>query len=229
MINRIKVFIVLFLSLFLIGCSIKNDTTLTISENHKMDYSILISIDKGFLSNFADVNLINKEEELENYINDNIDDNYLAGFEKEKYSDDKNIGKLYKYTVDNLDTITSSDENAVQINDAVVNKLLFYKKSDTYYANFKYDLKTKEDYKDVDFKTTFTVNLPSSCVYSNADKTLNNGKTLIWNITNGKVKNIKFAFRFRGKKGYISIACIIFSLVIISLLIYSIFKGDKKS
>ncbi len=227
MIKIIKTLIIIFLSLFLVGCSIKNDTIITISEDHKLDYNVLITIDKDILSNMINANIISGEDDIDNYINDNIDGNYLNGFKSEEYSDDKYIGKIYKYSIDNIDKITSSDENIVTISDSITNKLLFYKIDNTYYANFKYNLKAKENYEDIDFSTTFTVNLPSSCVSSNADKILNNGKKLIWNISNGSEKNIKFSFRFRGKKSYISVVCLAFSLVAGFSLVFLILKGGK--
>ena len=61
MIKKTKLFIIILLSLFLVGCSVQNETTITISEDKKVNFSTLIAFDKDLLSSLSGLNAINSE------------------------------------------------------------------------------------------------------------------------------------------------------------------------
>ena len=208
MIKKTKLFIIILLSLFLVGCSVQNETTITISEDKKVNFSTLIAFDKDLLSSLSGLNAINSEVTVDEYIKNNMKDNYLDGFKKEEYAKDDLVGNVYSYDVNNIDSITDTQKVTIDINDSIINKKLFYKDEDAYVADFNYDLSNIDNFEDVKFNNVFIVNLPSSVISSNADEVYNNGKTLKWNISNGEVKNIKFTFTFRGNKAYYALGSI---------------------
>ena len=150
-------------------------------------------------------------------------DGYLDGFKKEKYSDNEYIGNKYTYVYESIDDVTSSIGSKVYINDnnsdELLGKDLFTKNNDVYSANLIYSLVDKDEYDEVNFINTFSVNLPRRNVSNNADKVVNSGKTLIWNIKNGEEKNIKFSFKLNDNKGYLVIASLIFDIDIIIAII----------
>ena len=222
----IKSNILLLSILFLLcACSVKNDSQMTISKDGKMDYNILIAFDKELIEglNAFENDSTDKVIGINDLINENIKDDHLKDFNEEKYSDNNYTGNLYTYSIDNIDLVSSSDLGNVNINDenGINNKKLFNKNNNIYSANFIYNLEEKEVHENVNFINTFTVNLPTRNITSNADKVLDNGKTLIWNIKNGEEKKINFSFKlYDSKYAYISIGSIIFDLILVGIFIF---------
>lgn len=219
-----KIISLVLIVFILFGCSIKNDNNLTISQDGKVDFNVLIAFDKDLLSALIKTDVIKETSSVSEYVSDNVKDDYLYGFEKESYIDTEYFGNTYSYSVDDINDISSNTPKTIDLNnEEIVDKKIFYKNGSIYSADFIYNLENKDNYNNVDFINTFRVNLPCRALSSNADKTTNNGKTLIWNITNGEEKNIKFTFSFINYKAYISIASILVDILII-LAIYLIEK-----
>ena len=209
-----KLFILLF-CFVLCGCSVKNNSTLTIKQNKEVDYSILIAFDKDLISALSKADIIEGEVSVSDYVNDNIKDDYLNGFVKTDYSDTEYIGNEYNYSFTNIDEITGEEKKTVTLNNnSIIDEILFTKNNNIYSANFNYNLKDKYNYANVDFQNVFTVNLPYKVITSNADKVLNDGKTLMWNIKNGENKNIKFSFSFTDYRKHIVVYSLIFDALI---------------
>ena len=220
----VKYFIFIVFSFLLVGCSVKNDNNITINRNGSLNYSVLIAFDRDLLSALSKINLLETESDVEKYVNDNIRDGYLDGFKKEKYTDSTYIGNKYSYDVSNIDQVSSDKRVVVKINDEnnydrIVDQKLFYKFKGFYIADFVYTLQNKDTYENVDFLNTFTVNLPTSVISTNADKVTNNGKTLTWNIQNGDVKEIKFMFSFNNYKAYLALLSLLFDVIIIAIIL----------
>lgn len=76
---------------------------------------------------------------------------------------------------------------------------------------------------------TFKVNLPEAVLSSNATKTENDNKTLIWNIENNKTTRLEFVFEVKNMTNYYilygGIAVVV--IIIIILVISSINKNKK--
>ena len=225
-----KRFVLVIICFILCACSIKNENTLTINNDGSLEYNVLIAFDKSLIETLYKMNIIKSDEEISKYVSDNIKDDYLNGFVKKEYSDKEYIGNEYVYEINDIEDVTTNDDVNVELNDnSVIEKNMFTKKDDIYIANFIYNLNNKYDYDKVNFNNTFTVNLPAKALSSNADKVLNNGKTLIWNIKNGEVKKINFKFSFKNIRGYISLGLIIFDIVMITLITILVLKRKKKN
>lgn len=220
-----KVLTIFLVVIFLCSCSVKNDNSITISKDGKVNYSVLIGIDRQLLASLKNNNVLdeNNNIDISDYVSANMKDGYLDGFKKEKYSDNEYIGNKYTYVYESIDDVTSSVGSKVYINDnnsdELLGKDLFTKNNDVYSANLVYSLVDKDEYDEVNFINTFSVNLPRRNVSNNADKVVNSGKTLIWNIKNGEEKNIKFSFKLNDNKGYLVIASLIFDIDIILAII----------
>lgn len=220
-----KVLTIFLVVIFLCSCSVKNDNSITISKDGKVNYSVLIGIDRQLLASLKNNNVLdeNNNIDISDYVSANMKDGYLDGFKKEKYSDNEYIGNKYTYVYESIDDVTSSIGSKVYINDnnsdELLGKDLFTKNNDVYSANLVYSLVDKDEYDEVNFINTFSVNLPRRNVSNNADKVVNSGKTLIWNIKNGEEKNIKFSFKLNDNKGYLVIASLIFDIDIIIAII----------
>ena len=113
----LKSFIV-FLSVFflLCACTIKSDNQMTITEDGKMDYSVLIAFDNEVIEclNILESQGNNTDSVLsvDDIVNKSIKDSYLDGFNEEKYTDEDFVGNKYTYRVDNIDsTATNASSN----------------------------------------------------------------------------------------------------------------------
>ena len=227
----IKYSLVLSVLFLLCACSVKNDNEMIISKDGNVDYNILIAFDNELVEGLNSFESNKKSSDkvigVNDLVNENIKDSHLEGFEKEKYSDTNYTGNLYHYSVDDIDSISSSNTSEININeDSIVSKKIFNKNNDVYTANFIYNLVAKNEYENVNFENTFTVSLPAKNINNNADKVLNSGKTLVWYINNGEEKKINFSFRlYENKHAYMSIISIIFDLLIV--ISFVIIKSKK--
>ena len=214
--KALKRIILIFICFILCACTVRNESTLTINEDGKLKYEVLIAFDKELIESLKKNNIIKSDEEIDEYVNNNIKDNYLNGFIKQEYSDEEYVGNTYTYEVNNIDDVSTTSNVAVILNkNSVVEKNMFTIKNGVYKANFSYNLKNKYNYENVDFINTFTVNLPRKAISSNADEVLNDGKTLVWNIKNGESKAINFKFSFTNENSHIYLGFIIFDVVLV--------------
>ena len=215
---------IIILTIFILcSCSVKNDNSLTIDSNGKVDYSVIIAFDKELLSGLNNMDVI--DGSVEEYVTSNIKDSYLSSFKKEEYKEGQYIGNKYTQTIDDIDSVSSDELNIIYLSDnkdKVSKEKLFNKDGNVYSANFVYNLKNKYNYKDVSFINTFTVNLPTKALKSNADKVSNNGHSLTWNIVNREERNMMLSFRLNNNYAIVSIVSIVVDIVIlISILIIS--------
>ena len=220
-----KVIIILSI-LLLCSCSVKNDNTMTITSDGKVNYSVIIAFDKQLLSSLNEMDII--DDKIEEYVTNNIKDSYLSKFKKEAYSDGNYIGNKYVYNIDNINMVASNNTDVIYLNESLNKNTddIFNKKDDIYTARFIYNLKNKYNYKDVNFINKFTVNLPTRVIKHNADYVSNNGKTLVWNINNNEERNINFTFKINNNYAIISIVSLIFDVLFIIIFVF-IYKGRK--
>jgi len=227
--NIIKKLLIIITVFFLLcSCTVKNDSNINISKDGRLAYRVLIAFDKDIISGLSLLNNNDKTISVEEYVSENIKDSYLRGFEKEKYSDKDFVGNTYTYEIDDINKITSSSDNVINIDgkDRIVDNIIFSKTNDIYTANIKYNLEDKNITDDVDFINTFTVNLPARNIKNNADESKNFGKTLIWHIKNGEEKNINFSFKL-NKDNHLYISIISIVLDIIMIVVFFIIKNKK--
>ena len=159
-----KLFILLF-CFVLCGCSVKNNSTLTIKQNKEVDYNVLIAFDKDLINTLSKADIINNETSVSDYVSENIKDDYLNGFVKTDYSDTEYVGNEYSYSFSNIDEISGEEKKEITLNNnPLIDEILFTKNNNIYSANFNYNLKDKYNYANVDFQNVFTVNLPSEFV-----------------------------------------------------------------
>ena len=227
--NKVTQLLIIITVFFLLcSCTIKNNSNIDISKSGRLAYKVLIAFDKDIVSG---LDLLKSNDEvlnIEDYISDNIKDSYLKGFEKEKYNDKDYVGNTYTYTIDDINKVTSKDDNVININgeNNIVDNIIFTKKNNIYTANIVYNLEDSNITDDVNLINTFTVNLPYMSIKNNADETKNFGKTLIWNIKNGEEKKISFSFELNSNSHLIvSIVSIIVDIAII--IAFIILKNKK--
>ena len=215
--KQFKLFIVVIVCIFLCSCSVKNETNMSVTRDGKFSYTVLIGIDKQLLAGLKNNQVLDENDSINimEYVSANIKDVYLKGFKKENYNDTEYIGNKYTYEYDNIDNISSDKDIVIDLNEDIYEEKIFSKKDNIYSANFIYNLTDKEEYNEVNFINTFSVNLPSGTVSNNADKVTNGGRTLIWKIKNGEKKSIKFSFKLNNDRAYLVIASLIFDIDII--------------
>lgn len=214
--KALKKVILIVICFILCACTVRNENTLTIDKDGSLKYEVLIAFDKELIESLKKNNIIKSDEEIDEYVNNNIKDNYLNGFIKQEYSDEEYVGNLYTYEVNDINDVSTTKNVAVILNkNSVVEKNMFTIKNNVYKANFSYNLRNKYNYENVDFINTFTVNLPRKAISSNADEVLNDGKTLVWNIKNGESKAINFKFSFKDENSHIYLGFIIFDVVLV--------------
>jgi hypothetical protein len=224
-----KGIIFIFICFLLCSCSVKNDSTLTINKDGSLKYNILIAFDKSLIQTLSKTNILKNDNDIYSYVNENIKDDYLNGFVKKEFNDNEYVGNEYTYEIDDLDSVSTTDDVKVSLkNSSLVEKNIFTKKNDIYIASFIYDLDSKYKYENVDFKNTFTVNLPVKALSSNADRVINDGKTLIWNINNGESKKIDFKFTFKDIRSYISLGFLILDVILTVVLIVLVIRRKVK-
>ena len=221
---------ILLLACFILcSCTVKNENTLTIEKDGKLKYNVLIAFDKSLIETLIKANIIESDDEIDQYVSENIKDNYLNGFVESEYNDGEYIGNEYVYEVENIDAVSTDKNISVFLNqNSVVETKMFTKKDNVYIANFLYNLNNKYNYRDVDFINKFTVHLPVKAISSNADEILNDGKTLVWNIRNGESKAIRFNFSFASVGSDVSAILIIFDALILGAILFLFIKRRKK-
>lgn len=237
--NNMKyILFIILTTLFISGCSVKNNNTMTIDKNGDFSYNIIVAVDEELLTNA--INMDNNENKSESdFIEEKLSFTFLSDLYKIEYSNDEYYGYEYNYN-NKIDSLVDNNINEVILNDynsneKLINKKLFKKdKNGIYSAKFIFDL-TKEESNDLSYIGDFTLNLPSKAISHNADDTSNDGKTLSWKFKDNEVNVIEFSFMLNNNRVYslmsILIGEFICILIIIILLIFKkkwFFKNRKK-
>lgn len=246
--KRCKLFIIaLSLVLLVSGCSNVN-TTMKINKDKSMNLSYIISLDKNYLGNKTFNDLFSSKN-----IN-NLENN---GYSVTDYEDDNNFGYKISTNVKDIDTISSSEDLKINLLSLlysnVQDELYIFKRTDgvlknQYEANFSVDLsEALQENPNIltNMVTTpvlsysFSLELPSEVITSNATSISADKKTLTWQFDNiyNNHSNITFTFEAYNKPmlymlyvGIGLLGLIILSTIVRTLMwISDTFKKIKKN
>lgn len=246
--KRCKLFIIaLSLVLLVSGCSNVN-TTMKINKDKSMNLSYIISLDKNYLGNKTFNDLFSSKN-----IN-NLENN---GYSVTDYEDDNNFGYKISTNVKDIDTISSSEDLKINLLSLlysnVQDELYIFKRTDgvlknQYEANFSVDLsEALQENPNIltNMVTTpvlsysFSLELPSEVITSNATSISADKKTLTWQFDNiyNNPSNITFTFEAYNKLmlymlyvGIGLLGLIILSTIVRTLMwISDTFKKIKKN
>lgn len=246
--KRCKLFIIaLSLVLLVSGCSNVN-TTMKINKDKSMNLSYIISLDKNYLGNKTFNDLFSSKN-----IN-NLENN---GYSVTDYEDDNNFGYKISTNVKDIDTISSSEDLKINLLSLlysnVQDELYIFKRTDgvlknQYEANFSVDLsEALQENPNIltNMVTTpvlsysFSLELPSEVITSNATNISADKKTLTWQFDNiyNNHSNITFTFEAYNKPmlymlyvGIGLLGLIILSTIVRTLMwISDTFKKIKKN
>ncbi|MDD5836326.1 MAG: hypothetical protein PUD34_03865 [bacterium] len=246
--KRCKLFIIaLSLMLLVSGCSNVN-TTMKINKDKSMNLSYIISLDKNYLGNKTFNDLFSSKN-----IN-NLENN---GYSVTDYEDDNNFGYKISTNVKDIDNISSSEDLKINLLSLlysnVQDELYIFKRTDgvlknQYEANFSVDLsEALQENPNIltNMVTTpvlsysFSLELPSEVITSNATNISADKKTLTWQFDNiyNNHSNITFTFEAYNKPmlymlyvGIGLLGLIILSTIVRTLMwISDTFKKIKKN
>lgn len=246
--KRCKLFIIaLSLMLLVSGCSNVN-TTMKINKDKSMNLSYIISLDKNYLGNKTFNDLFSSKN-----IN-NLENN---GYNVTDYEDDNNFGYKISTNVKDIDNISSSEDLKINLLSLlysnVQDELYIFKRTDgvlknQYEANFSVDLsEALQENPNIltNMVTTpvlsysFSLELPSEVITSNATNISADKKTLTWQFDNiyNNHSNITFTFEAYNKPmlymlyvGIGLLGLIILSTIVRTLMwISDTFKKIKKN
>lgn len=246
--KRCKLFIIaLSLVLLVSGCSNVN-TTMKINKDKSMNLSYIISLDKNYLGNKTFNDLFSSKS-----IN-NLENN---GYNVTDYEDDNNFGYKISTNVKDIDNISSSEDLKINLLSLlysnVQDELYIFKRTDgvlknQYEANFSVDLsEALQENPNIltNMVTTpvlsysFSLELPSEVITSNATNISADKKTLTWQFDNiyNNHSNITFTFEAYNKPmlymlyvGIGLLGLIILSTIVRTLMwISDTFKKIKKN
>lgn len=221
--NKLKKIIgIVLCALVLTGCELKYEGQIEITEDGKMDMSVIMAYDRELISTLIyleenDDLLNNTEEEpnipeasiteIRKFLEDNKPEEQ-EGLEISRYEKNSYYGYQLTYEIPNIDNVSSdSDVKYVIISDldseAKNDKtypLMFKKDKDTYYANFtpyEADGNNEGSISMINMSATLKVTLPTKPLEHNANEVSEDGKTLSWNIDSTNSDNIKFSFKLK--------------------------------
>ena len=219
--KNFKKLILLLVVVFMVSGCVKVETNMKISMFKKMDFEILMAVDKSMLEDneiYTDEILDKKQkEELTN-----------KGFEIKKYDENNQIGNIISKTFDNIDYLSSTEDITYDldsvINDPLSTAYIFKVEkgflTNKYYA--KYDLSSSNDFDAKLVELTFKVSLPTKALENNATSIDNNGKQLIWTIKDEN-KPIEFAFQLYNIQNVLAVILVI--IIAILIILYLFFSG----
>lgn len=202
--GKLKVALILVTVLLLSGC-MKYNINMSIDENKDVTISAIVAMDKSMTQGL---------ESGESTDDEDVKALKEKGYTYEKYSTDEWDGAKLTKKVGNLDEISTTDPITVELDKLFDEKTkdfkyYFQKKESgsktTYIGNFKIDASegsdstssetdemTKSLMSSMDLK--YVVTLPVKSDSNNATKVSKDGKTLTWDLTYGKVSDIKYEF-----------------------------------
>lgn len=242
-----KLFLILSGILFLSGCEMKQETTLTINQDKSVNIDANIALDYELIDTMIFLGeSFDKENDNKTYTKEERIEKFKESAQIDSkediqiYDDGKYIGYKLSARVDNIDTLVDSQTNATTKNLAEIkNQKIFTKDGNTYKGNITIEKDEEENqYSEAmqqGLKTniTFTIKLPQKAISSNATNTSQDGKTLTWDLTKD-IKNIEFEFSFKQdldkKLIWASITSLIIAIIIftIIMLVINKKKNNKK-
>lgn len=202
--KKTKLLLLIVASIIVTGClktemsvKINSDKSYVIGSKIEMSKSVLESM--GEFGGESSGPSVFDEKEIAEKRNE--------GYEIDVSEDEENKIIKYEKKFNNLDDITSETRKEVNLaqstdemedSDGTLEGQILFNSADkkTYKSNIVFNYPSSEGaemFAD-SIKTSFKLELPVKPVSHNATETLNDGKTLVWNITYGKSQNIDFEF-----------------------------------
>lgn len=182
-----KIFLILTRILFLSGCEMKQETTLTINQdksvnidtNIALDYElidIMISLGES-LGQKNDTKTYTKEERIEK-LKESVQIDSKEDIQI--YDDGNYIDYKLSAKVDNIDTLVGNQTNATTKDlEEIKNQKIFTKEGNITIENDEEDNQYSEAIQQgIKTNITFTIKLPQKAIFSNATTTSKDGKTL---------------------------------------------------
>jgi len=227
--NRIKRFIVLFITIILLSGCVQSNITTRINKDKSMNLEV-------------DVRL-----KSENITEDLIDTKSLEdrGFKVTTTNEEEyNVYKITR-TFSSIDELSNGTKDTVDISDVLESGFdfskLFVKTSsffkDTYSANFIYSvdklrnryssLLTLEDGSDVELK--YTLIIPTKALNNDADEVSSDKKYLTWKLSTTEESKINYTFEILNTKHIIMAGGGALAIIIILIILIIIIKKKKSS
>ena len=231
--NFKKIILLLFAIIMVTGC-VQVESNMKITKNKKMDFEIIIAMDKSMLDNSYEDELLDdkQKEKLTN-----------MGFEISKYNENNQVGNILTKKFDNIDYLSSTEDIKYDLNSVINDPLstaYIFKLEKNFFKNVytaKYDLNTILINPDLDidynynlFDIIFKVSLPYKALDNNATSINNNGKELVWDMTKFN-KPIEVKFNIYNTKNIIviGIGILVILLFLINRILVLIAKIGHKN
>ena len=230
--KQLKSLILLFIIIIATGC-VKVETNMKISGSKKMDFEIIMAIDKNMLEE----NEIYQDELLDNKQKEELTN---QGFEIKKYEDNNQIGNIITKKFDSIDYLSSTEDIDYDLSSVINDPLstaYIFKVEKSFIKNkytAKYDLNSIENNTNTSysldiFDIIFKVSLPYKALENNATSINNKGKELIWDMTKTS-EPIEFEFEIYNIKNIVAIGLgiLIILLILINRILVFIAKSGNK-
>lgn len=226
MIEKIKLYIIIFLVIFLCNGCVYYGVNVDINSDKSMNYSINFELKKSFYdAYYSEGQSAISEDEKSNLEKNGF--KIVENVNSEKYS--LSISKEF----DNIDDISKENKDVIHnVRDYDSKYFFSVKKSlfkNKYKANVLLDLtdyiKNEDSKYDNNYTIEYVLKLPNESIDNNASDISLDGKTLRWIADFGQVNKFEYSFELENRilivlKTIIKVVCIIF-IVVIS---YKLFK-----
>jgi len=229
--GKIKVNFLAFMTLILIlsGCTLKQTSELIISEDKTVKMKLTYLLDEELQQMILadeEGNMLSDEELLSMY----GDASGEATVDVKKEGDLRGL-EITSMAYD-IDTLTGEAQERVEINTFSEDSIIFVKNEKNYVSNFyvAYTGET-ESYESMDsYEYKLIITLPQEPISHNATEVGEDGKTLIWDLSNQTEDlNIDFEFRFEKYSLEEFLPWILGGLgALILLIVVFIFLRNKK-
>lgn len=221
--KKMKLFSLLLLIVLMTGC-VKYNIGMEVGKDKSVTITIIDAIQSDY-SSYGDTE-------------DEADTMAEKGFTKEEYNEEGWVGFKLTKKYKNINDISSKDAVKVELSDILDEdkdeiKVYFQKKESllktTYIANFTIDMGSGDSSyssyaSSMDLK--YSVKLPVKSDKQNATSVSEDGKTLTWNLTYGKVNEINYEFSMTNKTVYVAAGAIV-AIVIIAIIFVVASKKKK--
>ena len=214
---------IIILFILIISCSgcVKYEENMKINKNKSMSIELIVAT--------------NNKDKINSMFDDNEINNLGDFYKISKYSDDNYSGYKLLWKTNNIDKVSSTSSDVVysltSMRESVPTNIFRASKglfTNTYYADFVFDPSDFNTEYDSNIKNdlVFSVELDKKSISNNANKIKNNGKKLVWNLSDKDITEINFSFTMVNYSKIVF--AIIFGIVILILLFISSKKFLEK-
>ena len=204
-----------FAVVLLAGCSMKENVSLNITSDKKMNLGVKLAFDSAgidYMLQLADLDSTETKTYTDQDRMDYLKEN-LCGSEDsdeltcEVYKDGNFMGVNIKSSKVDMSEVAKenvdSKLNLAGYEGSFEDGALFVKEGDVYKSNFYYDLAGNTDIGSSlesieSYEYIFSVTLPNESISNNADTVSSDKLTLTWDLSKETKKDIDFSFKFDG-------------------------------